>query len=87
MSLLVGTLESLWSAHVAELARPVAITTVEARRASWAEHDALVTLIHDGDADGAERCARAHLTAREDLAYPFSVDAPVRAETVRDIRD
>jgi DNA-binding FadR family transcriptional regulator len=84
MSLLVGTLESLWSAHVADLARPAPITTVSARRVSWAEHDELVDLIELGNADGAQTCARAHLTARDDLAYPFSTDTAVHAETVRD---
>ena len=59
-------------------------TTVSARRVSWAEHDELVDLIERGDADGAETCARAHLTARDDLAYPFSTETPVHAETVRD---
>jgi DNA-binding GntR family transcriptional regulator len=84
MSLLVGTLESLWSAHVADLARPAPTTTVAARRASWAEHEELVDLIERGDAAGAQDCARAHLTARDDLAYPFSVETPVRADRVRD---
>jgi DNA-binding FadR family transcriptional regulator len=84
MSLLVGTLESLWSAHVADLAKPAPITTTAARRASWDEHDELVDLIERGDADGAEALARRHLTARDDLAYPFSVETPVHAATVRD---
>jgi DNA-binding FadR family transcriptional regulator len=84
MSLLVGTLESLWSAHVADLARPAPTTTAAARRASWAEHEELVALIESGDVDLVESRARAHLTARDDLAYPFSVETPVRADMVRD---
>ncbi len=90
MSLVVGALESLWTGHVARLAgapRPSSKTTTrDAREASWSEHAQLLELIADGDADGAQRLAHRHLTTHEDLAYPFSLDSPVTAEAVREIR-
>lgn len=92
MSLVVGSLESLWTGHVARLSgraqhAPPRTTTIEARQASWAEHAALLERIAGGDAEGAERLAHTHLTTHEDLAYPFSLDSIVSAETVRDVRD
>lgn len=93
MSLVVGALESLWTGHVARLtgaSRPSSAssrtTTLEARQASWNEHAQLLEFIADGDGDGAQRLAHRHLTTRGDLAYPFSLDAPVSAEAVREIR-
>jgi GntR family transcriptional regulator, transcriptional repressor for pyruvate dehydrogenase complex len=91
MSVVVGSLESLWTGHVARLTGhahvPRRTTTIDARQASWAEHAALLELIAGGHAEGAERLARTHLTTHEDLAYPFSLDSIVSAETVRDVRD
>jgi GntR family transcriptional regulator, transcriptional repressor for pyruvate dehydrogenase complex len=91
MSLVVGALESLWTGHVARLTSPgrqatSGTTTLAAREASWNEHAALVEFIADGDAEAAQRLAHRHLTTHEDLAYPFSLDAAVSAEAVRDIR-
>jgi GntR family transcriptional repressor for pyruvate dehydrogenase complex len=92
-SLVIGALESLWTGHVAWLTGPgrshasQSTTTLEARQVSWEEHSALIDLIVIGDAEGAERLAHQHLTSHEDLAYPFSLDTVVVADTVRDVRD
>ena len=86
LSLVVGTLESLWTGHVAQLSSgtPQApATTRAAREASWAEHSALLDLIAAGDREGAARLAHQHLTSHDDLAYPFSLDGVVAAQTVR----
>lgn len=91
LSLMVGTLESLWSGHVARLSGrmarvPTRTTTLEARRTSWDEHRDLLELINLGDAEGAAGLAHKHLTSHDDLAYPFSLDSVVAAETVREVR-
>lgn len=91
LSLMVGTLETLWTAHVERLAgRPVVAprrtTTRGAREASWAEHSALLEAIVAGDADQAARVAADHLSDNEELAYPFSLDTIVIADAVRDVR-
>ncbi len=91
LSLMVGTLESLWSGHVerhtSRLGRiPARTTTLEARQASWEEHRDLLELINRGDAEGAAGLAHKHLTSHDDLAYPFSLDSIVAAETVREVR-
>ncbi len=91
LSLVVGTLETLWTAHVDRLAgRPVAAprrtTTREARESSWAEHSALLAAIAAGDAGYAARLAADHLSGNEELAYPFSLDTTVIADAVRDVR-
>ena len=90
MSLVVGALESLWTGHVARLsgaARPSSrTTTLQAREASWNEHAQLLECIAGGDGEGAQRLAHHHLTTHDDLAYPFSLDAAVSAEAVREIR-
>jgi GntR family transcriptional repressor for pyruvate dehydrogenase complex len=93
MILVVGTLESLWGAHVALLSGRRAnsdgsgqATTLVARQQSLAEHQELVDRIAAGDAEGASQLAHRHLTERPDLAYPFSLDAIVVADTVRDLQ-
>ncbi len=90
MSLVVGALESLWTGHVARLSgaarqTPPHTTTLAAREASWTEHAELVELIASGDADGVQQLAHRHLTTHDDLAYPFSLDAAITADAVREI--
>jgi GntR family transcriptional repressor for pyruvate dehydrogenase complex len=87
MSLLVGALESLWSAHVDTLARePVqlgAFSDRATRAASLAEHAALVEAIAAGHADGAEELARAHLA--EPARHQFvAAGSTVRGSLLRD---
>jgi DNA-binding FadR family transcriptional regulator len=90
MSLVVGALESLWTGHVTRLTGRTPTprtTTLEARKASYAEHEEMLAYIVAGDAANVEKLARHHLTAHEDLAYPFSVESVVSADTVRDAHD
>jgi GntR family transcriptional repressor for pyruvate dehydrogenase complex len=91
LSLVVGTLESLWTGHVARLTGPtppvdLPTTKLKARKASLDEHEQLLELIVAGDADGAAKLASHHLSSHDDLAYPFSLDSVVAAEAVRDLR-
>jgi DNA-binding FadR family transcriptional regulator len=64
MSLIVGALESLWSAHVEQLARGPAqhgsFADRSVRVATLKDHEKLYRRIADGDAAGAERVAREH---------------------------
>jgi len=89
MILVVGTLESLWSAHVralldhgqdgvGEFADPAN------RQVSLADHEALVDRIDAGDEHGAEEVARRHLREHPPAQYPFELDRPVVAGLVRD---
>ena len=91
LSLVVGTLESLWTGHVSRLTgSPATVaapsTKLKARKASWDEHEQLLELIAQGDGDGAAKLASRHLSSHDDLAYPFSLDSVVAAETVRERR-
>jgi len=64
MALMVGVLETLWTAHVDRLARrPVqlgAYAEPAARRVSSKEHERIYAAIAAGDARAAERAARTH---------------------------
>jgi GntR family transcriptional repressor for pyruvate dehydrogenase complex len=90
MIIVVGTLETLWTEHVRWLSGQPSRgsakeelqtqTTLAARKASLAEHTELVRLISAGDSEGAGALAHRHLSERQDLAYPFSLDTTVSAE-------
>jgi GntR family transcriptional regulator, transcriptional repressor for pyruvate dehydrogenase complex len=89
MSLVVGALESLWTGHVSLLTGRTRnttprTTTLEARQASYVEHEEILELIVAGDAENVEKLARHHLTERGDLAYPFSVETVISAAATRD---
>jgi DNA-binding FadR family transcriptional regulator len=88
MILVVGTLESLWSAQVRALLRDEpemsgGFADISNRRVSLADHEALVDRIAAGDEQGAEALARAHLREQPPAAYPFRLDRPVIAGLVR----
>jgi DNA-binding GntR family transcriptional regulator len=88
LALMVGTLESLWSAQVvgmsARTAQPSSFEDIVRRKQSLAEHEELVTLIAAGDAEQAASVAAAHLSERRpDFSYGFSIHAPVDAGLVR----
>jgi GntR family transcriptional repressor for pyruvate dehydrogenase complex len=88
MILVVGTLESLWAAHVQELLSQErelsgGFEDRANRSASLADHEALVDLIAAGDQQGAETLAREHLAERPPASYPFRLDRPVVAGLVR----
>jgi GntR family transcriptional repressor for pyruvate dehydrogenase complex len=87
MILLVGALESLWSAHVETLAREPAQLGVFSDRAtrvaSVAEHAALLDAIAAGRAEQAEALARAHLA--EPTRHEFvAAGTTVRGSLLRD---
>jgi GntR family transcriptional regulator, transcriptional repressor for pyruvate dehydrogenase complex len=89
MSLVVGALESLWTGHIQLLTGRTRnttprTTTLEARQASYVEHEEILDLIVRGDAENVEKLARHHLTERGDLAYPFSVETVISAAATRD---
>jgi GntR family transcriptional repressor for pyruvate dehydrogenase complex len=87
MILLVGALESLWSAHVETLAREPAqlgeFSDRATRAASLAEHVALVEAIAAGDSEAAEELARVHLA--EPTRHEFvAAGTTVRGSLLRD---
>lgn len=65
LTVLAGALESLWSTHESDWAQRVHASDVprEERVAALLEHQVLIDLIVDGDADGALRQASSHLEA------------------------
>jgi GntR family transcriptional repressor for pyruvate dehydrogenase complex len=93
MSLVVGALESLWSAHVDSLAKPPArlgsFADRKTRLATVKEHEELYRLIAKGDARGAERATREHFSEaaheHEPLGWQhaFDVTAVVSATLLR----
>jgi len=92
MSLIVGALESLWSAHVDTLARKPArhgsFADPEIRLATLKEHEKLYRLIAKGDAAGAEKAAREHFSEADHEPHgwhhAFDLEAVVRAAALRD---
>jgi GntR family transcriptional repressor for pyruvate dehydrogenase complex len=84
---LVGTLESLWSAQVAGLTarstQPSSFDHAERRERSLAEHEELVAAIEAGDAARAAEVATNHLGEGPDVAYGFASDTVVDASMVR----
>jgi DNA-binding FadR family transcriptional regulator len=87
MILVVGALESLWSAHVDTLTRRTAqfgpFLDLETRRHSIDEHVRLVDAIESGDTAGAEEIVLAHLAEPE--RYPFVAEGTtVRAALIGD---
>ncbi len=87
MSLIIGTLEALWSAHVDALARKPArhgsFAARSVRLTTLKEHEKLYRLIEKGDAAGAEKAARAHFSEAdhgdEGWRHAFDLDAVVTA--------
>lgn len=92
MSLVVGVLEALWTAHVTELGRkPDQLGSFADRRTrltSSREHERLYAAIEKGDARAAERLARQHLAEgwrhQGDWRHGFDLDQVVRAGLLRD---
>jgi DNA-binding FadR family transcriptional regulator len=87
MILVVGALESIWSAHEVETyehAAPAAEPGAGAMKAAFGDHRALLRAIESGDEEKAAACARTHLQAAQ--AYTLSrSDAltEITAELVR----
>lgn len=92
MSLVVGALESLWSAHVDRLARKPSklgsFSDRKVRLATAREHEKMYALIEKGDVRGAEKAARDHYSdamhGGQGWSHEFDMGAVVRASTVRD---
>jgi GntR family transcriptional regulator, transcriptional repressor for pyruvate dehydrogenase complex len=89
MILVVGTLESLWSAQVRGLlageSEPSPLfKDLAFREQSLEDHEALLERIAAGDDQGAEAVAHRHLLERPAAAYPFSYSRTVIAGLVRD---
>ncbi len=64
MVVLIGVLTSIWSAHSAQSAETGVLSAGVERdytQSRRRDHEELITLIADGDSDGAIQCARAHL--------------------------
>src|SRR3954470_12700780 len=65
MILVIGALESLWTAHVSEArgrARLGSFSDIDVRRISVKEHEVLYRAIAEGDERAAEKAVRDHLT-------------------------
>jgi DNA-binding FadR family transcriptional regulator len=92
MSLIIGALESLWSAHVDRLARRPAqhgsFADREVRLATLKDHERLCDAIAEGDPAAAERIAREHYS--KDSRHPdawqhaFDLGGVIKASVLRD---
>lgn len=94
MTLVVGVLESLWTAHVTELGRKAdqlgSFADRKVRATSAKEHERLYAAIEKGDSAQAERLARQHFDAQwhrhYDWRHGFDLNQGVRATLLRDVR-
>jgi GntR family transcriptional repressor for pyruvate dehydrogenase complex len=92
MSLIIGALESLWSAQIDRLARRPAQHGAFADRSvrleTLKDHEKLYRYIAKGDAAGAERAAREHYSDAaqdsEGWQHAFDLNAIINASTLRD---
>jgi len=88
IQVMVGTLESLWSAHLVSIARRGTAEGVMRDRAqrmrSVGEHVAIVAHIAKGDVSGAEKAARAHFS-EPSRTHVVGRRLPVRASALRDV--
>jgi GntR family transcriptional regulator, transcriptional repressor for pyruvate dehydrogenase complex len=82
-----GALEALWSAHeeawADDAVRRGQFPAVALRRKALEEHEELIGLIADGDADGASRMARRHLETAQRYPLGSGRDRPVDARLLR----
>jgi DNA-binding FadR family transcriptional regulator len=92
MSLIIGALESLWSAQVDRLARRTAqhgaFADRAVRLATLKDHERIYRYIAKGDAAGAERAAREHYSEAaqetEGWQHAFDLNAIINAASLRD---
>jgi DNA-binding FadR family transcriptional regulator len=95
MILVIGALESLWSAHVEESRGQLRLGSfgdIEVRRISAKEHEVLYRQIAEGNERGAEKAVRDHLSEEghgddKGWRHDVDVDSVVDAAVVRDARD
>jgi GntR family transcriptional repressor for pyruvate dehydrogenase complex len=87
MIVMIGALESLWSAHVEGLVRKPAklgaFADAATRKRSLADHRRLVAAIEKGDAKRAEQLARAHFSEPERHDF-VAAGVRVQAALLRD---
>jgi DNA-binding FadR family transcriptional regulator len=91
--LMVGALESLWSAHVDKLARATeqlgSFADRDVRVQSCKEHEELYAAIASGDPRAAEEAVRAHFSEEAqqtmERRYVFDLNGVVQASMIRDI--
>jgi GntR family transcriptional repressor for pyruvate dehydrogenase complex len=93
MSLMVGVLESLWTAHVTALGREAAelgsFADPKTRLTSAKEHERLLAAIEKGDSRAAERLAREHFSERwrqSDWHHGFDLNQVVKAALLSGVR-
>ncbi len=92
LTLVVGALEKLWSAHVDLLARQQSrlgsFSDKKVREATAREHEHIYDLIAKGDERGAEQAVRDHfseaLRESDGRQYGFDVKATITASLLRD---
>ncbi len=92
MSLIVGALESLWSAHVDRLARRPgqhgSFADPAVRVATLKDHERMYRCIAKGDSAGAEKAAREHYDAATHephrWQHAFDLSAIIKASVMRD---
>ena len=88
MSLMIGSLEALWSAQVDALARDAvqhgSFAEREIRLSMQGEHENLYLLIEAGDARGAEQAIRAHYSQHAGKRqHGFKMTAPINARSLK----
>jgi DNA-binding FadR family transcriptional regulator len=88
MSLVVGSLEVLWSAQVDILARNASqhgsFAERGVRQSLADEHERIYRLIAEGDARGAEQAIREHYSAHAgERRHGFDIEAPISAARLK----
>jgi DNA-binding FadR family transcriptional regulator len=88
MSLVIGSLEVLWSAQVDTLARSTSqhgsFADLAVRQSLADEHERIYRLIAEGDARGAEQAIREHYSAHAgERKHGFDIQAPISAARLK----
>jgi GntR family transcriptional regulator, transcriptional repressor for pyruvate dehydrogenase complex len=87
MILVIGALELIWSAHESAVwsdsdGSHSAANGQATRRAALRDHQRLLDAIRDGNAERAERLARAHLTAARRQTLAVASGTPIEANKI-----
>jgi DNA-binding FadR family transcriptional regulator len=90
MILVVGALESLWTAHQHDWAGSAtaadAFSTEEPGRASRQAHARIIKLVEDGNAEGVARLVRRHLEGSVFYEQSVSLSQSVRADALKSLQ-
>jgi DNA-binding FadR family transcriptional regulator len=84
MILVIGALESVWSAHEHHVYQVYPDPSPALRRSALRAHEKLVAAIEAGNADATAQIARRHLDATQAFTMAAEQDHNVVAERVRD---